>query len=65
MDVAFILKIAGVGLVVSVVCQILSKSGRDDQSMLVSIAGILVVLLMLVTQMRELFSLIKSVFGLS
>ena len=65
MDVAFILKIAGVGLVVSVVCQILSKSGRDDQSMLVSIAGILVVLLMLVTQMKELFSLIKSVFGLS
>lgn len=65
MDVAFILKIAGVGLVVSVVCQILSKSGRDDQSMLVSIAGILVVLLMLVTQMKELFALIKSVFGLS
>ncbi len=64
MDVAFILKIAGVGIVVSVACQILGKSGRDEQSMYVTIAGILVVLVMLVGQMRELFDLIGSVFGL-
>lgn len=65
MDVAFILKIAGIGLVVSVACQILGKSGRDEQSTFVTIAGIIVVLVMLVGEMKELFSLISSVFGLS
>lgn len=65
MDVAFILKIAGVGIIVSVACQILGKSGRDEQSMYVTIAGILVVFLMLVGQMKELFELIGTVFGLS
>ncbi|MBE6605933.1 MAG: stage III sporulation protein AC [Ruminococcaceae bacterium] len=65
MDVAFILKIAGIGLVVSVACQILSKSGRDEQATFVSIAGIIVVLVMLVSELKELFSLIRSVFGLS
>ena len=65
MEVGFILKVAGVGLVVSVVCQILAKSGRDEQSTFVTIAGILVVLVMLVGQMKELFSLIGTVFGLS
>lgn len=65
MDVAFILKIAGIGLVVSVACQILSKSGRDEQSTFVTLAGIIVVLVMLIGEMQDLFSLIKSVFGLS
>ncbi len=65
MDVAFILKIAGIGLVVSVACQILSKSGRDEQATFVTIAGIIVVLVMLISEMRDLFSLITSVFGLS
>lgn len=65
MDVDFILKIAGIGLVVSVACQILGKSGRDEQSTFVTIAGMIVVLIMLIGQMRELFSLIGSVFGLS
>ena len=46
MDIGLILKVAGVGILVSVASQILAKSGRDEQSMLVTIAGIVVVLIM-------------------
>lgn len=63
MDIGVILKVAGVGILVSVAAQILSKSGRDEQSMLVTIAGIVVVFLMLIDEIDKLFSLIRSVFG--
>ena len=64
MDITLILKAAGVGLIVSVVCQILTRSGRDEQAMLVSIAGVIIVLLMLVTELGELISSIRRIFGL-
>lgn len=64
MDISLILKAAGVGLIVSVVCQILNKSGRDEQSILVSIAGVITVLLMLVKELDTLISSIKTIFGL-
>ncbi|MBQ8254956.1 MAG: stage III sporulation protein AC [Clostridia bacterium] len=64
MDISLILKAAGVGLIVSVVCQILNKSGRDEQSMLVSIAGVIIVLLMLVKELDSLITSIKTIFGL-
>ncbi len=64
MDISLILKIAGAGLLVSVVCQILSKSGRDDQAMLVSIAGIIIVLMLLVQEISTLISTIKNTFGI-
>lgn len=64
MDISLILRAAGIGLIVSVVCQILSKSGRDEQAMLVSIAGIIIVLLMLVRELGDLISSIRTVFGL-
>ena len=48
MDISLIIKVAGVGILVSVAAQILSKSGRDEQSMLVVVAGVVVVLLLLV-----------------
>ncbi len=64
MEVELILKIAGIGMIVSVACQILQKSGRDEQATLVSIAGIIVVLIMLVTQMQELFDILRGVFGI-
>lgn len=63
MDIGVVLKVAGVGILVSVAAQILSKSGRDEQSMLVTIAGIVVVFLMLIEEIDKLFSLIRSVFG--
>ncbi len=64
MDISLILKAAGVGLIVSVVCQILNKSGRDEQAMLVSMAGVIIVLLMLVKELGSLISSIKTIFGL-
>ena len=63
MDIGLILKVAGVGILVSAAAQILSKSGRDEQSMLVTIAGIVVVLIMLVGEIEKLFELVISVFG--
>ena len=62
MDVSLILKIAGIGILVSVACQILSRSGRDDQSSMVSIAGIIIVLFMLVGEMGTLFDTVRDIF---
>ena len=64
MDVSFLLKIAGIGMLVAVSCQVLSKIGRDDQATFVSVAGIIIVLLILVGELRELFDEVKDVFGL-
>lgn len=64
MDISLIFKVAGVGLLVGILAQVLSKYGRDEQATLVGIAGILVVLLMLVGELGELFSEIKEVFML-
>jgi stage III sporulation protein AC len=63
MDISLIIKIAGVGILVAVASQILSKSGRDEQAMFVTIAGIIVTLMLLVSQIRELFDMIRSLFG--
>ena len=59
-----ILKVEGVGLLVTVAHQILSKSGRDEQALFVTIAGIVIVLLMLVGEIGGLFDMIKGIFGL-
>ena len=63
MDIGLILKVAGVGILVSAAAQILTKSGRDEQSMLVTISGIIVVLIMLIGEIEKLFDLVISVFG--
>ena len=57
------MKVAGVGILVSAAAQILQKSGRDEQAMLVVISGIIVVLVMLVGEIERLFQLVISVFG--
>ncbi len=64
MDISLIMKVAGIGMIVTVVCQILNKAGRDEQATLVSLAGIVVVLLLLVGQLGTLFGTIREVFGL-
>lgn len=64
LDISLIMKIAGTGILVAVASQILSKSGRDEQAMFVTIAGIIVALMLLISQIRELFDLITSVFGI-
>ncbi len=63
MDISLIIKVAGVGILVSVAAQILSKAGRDEQAMLVTLAGIVVVLLLLIDEIAVLFDRICAVFG--
>ena len=64
MDVTLIMRIAGIGILVSVANNILSKSGRDEQSAFVTIAGIIIVLLMLISEIDRLFTSVRAVFGL-
>ena len=64
MDISLIMKIAGVGIIVTAVCQTLSKAGRDEQATYVSIAGIIVALLLLVGELGALFDMVKDVFGI-
>ena len=64
MDVDLIFKIAAIGIIVAILNQVLIRSGREEQAMLTVLAGLIVVLMMLVRQIAELFTTIKSVFGL-
>ena len=64
MDISLILKAAGVGLIVSVLCQILTKSGREEQAILLSAAGVILVLLMVVKELGGLITTIRNIFGL-
>ena len=63
MDVTLILRVAGVGLLVAIATQILSKSGRDEQATFVAIAGIVVVFLMLIQEIGSLFDAVRTTFG--
>lgn len=64
MDINFIFKIAAVGIIVAVLNTLLVRSGRDDQAMLTTLAGVVVVLMILVPQIRELFTTVKDLFDL-
>ncbi len=64
MEVTFIFKIAGIGIIVAVLNQVLSKSGRDEYAMLTVIAGIAVIAVMLIPQMNMLYDMVCSVFDL-
>lgn len=64
MDVDLIFKIAAIGIIVSVLNQLLIRSGREEQGMLITLAGLVVVLSMIVVQISDLFNTVKSVFGL-
>ncbi len=64
MDISLIIKVAGVGILVAVAAQILNKNGRDEQATFVVIAGILVTLMLLITEIRDLFDLVRSVFNI-
>lgn len=64
MDITLLLKTVGVGMIVAVANQILQKTGRDEQAMLVTVVGIVIVLIMLVGQIGDLFQSVQTVFGL-
>ena len=63
MDVDLIFKIAAIGIVVAVLNQLLVRSGREEQAMMTTLAGLVVVMMMLVRQISDLFQLIKTLFG--
>lgn len=64
MDVDLIFKIAAIGILVSVLNQVLVRSGRDEQAMLTTLAGLIVVLMMVVQEISNLFELVKTLFHL-
>jgi stage III sporulation protein AC len=64
MDIGIIFKIAAIGILITVICQILKKSDRDDIATLVSIAGLIIVLSLVVNMVGELFDSLKSIFNL-
>jgi stage III sporulation protein AC len=64
MDVDLILKVCGVAMIVTVVCHVMSKAGKDEQSTVVSLVGIVLVLLLLAEKLGEIIKTLKEVFGL-
>ena len=64
MDVELVFKIAAVGIMVSVLNQVLTRSGREEQATMTTLAGLIVVLMMVVQKISELFELVKTLFGL-
>lgn len=62
MDVSLIFKIAAIGIVVSVLNQVLARSGREEQATMTSLAGLVVVLMMLAQKIADLFDLVKTLF---
>ena len=64
MDVDMIFRIAAIGILVAVLNQVLSRAGRDAQAMMTTLAGLVVVLMMVVQEIADLFALVKTLFQL-
>lgn len=64
MGIDIILKIAGIGILVAVTCQLLKQTGRDDIAMLTALMGLIIVLGMVVGEIGSLFNEVKRIFGL-
>ena len=64
MDIDLVFKIAAIGIIVAVLNQLLIRSGREDQAMMTTLAGLVVVLMMVVREISSLFELVKDLFQL-
>ena len=62
MDIDLVFKIAAIGIIVSILTQVLARSGRDEQATMTTLAGLVVVLMMLAQKIAELFDLVKTLF---
>lgn len=62
MEIDLIFKIAAIGIIVSILNQVLARSGRDEQATMTTLAGLVVVLMMLAQKISELFELVKTLF---
>ena len=63
MEIELIFKIAAIGIIVSILNQVLSRSGREEQATMTTLAGLVVVLVMIAREISDLFELVKSLFG--
>ncbi len=64
MDISILFKIAAVGIIVTIICQILKKSDRDDIATVVSLVGLIIVLTVVITMIGDLFAQIKQLFDI-
>jgi stage III sporulation protein AC len=64
MDISLLFRVEGIGLLVAMTCQILSRSGREEQALLVTLTGMILVFVMLVKELGGLIESIRSLFGL-
>ena len=64
MDINLLFKIAGIGIIVAVLHQILTKAGREDQAMMTTLAGLVIVLSMVIQQISSLFNTVRTLFDL-
>ena len=64
MGIDIILKIAGIGILVAVACQLLKQTGRDDIAMITALAGIIIALMMVLNQIGALFDSVSRILGL-
>ncbi len=64
MDIDLIFKVAGIGIIVAVLNLVLKRAEREEQAMLTTLAGLIVVLMLIVTEIQDLFDTVKTVFGL-
>lgn len=65
MEIDFVFKIAGIGILTSVIAQVLSRAGREDVAMLATLSGLVVVLMMVVNMLAGFFDSVRAVFQLS
>lgn len=64
MDIDLLFKIAGIGILVAVLNLVLSKAGREDQAMMTTLTGVIIVLMMVISKISELFDVVRSTFNL-
>ena len=64
MDIDLIFKVAGIGIIVAVLNLVLKRAEREEQAMLTTLAGLIVVLMLIITEIQDLFDTVKTVFGL-
>lgn len=64
MEIDLLFKIAGIGILVAVLNQILNKAGREDQAMMITITGLIIVLMLVVDKISELFNSVRNIFNL-
>jgi stage III sporulation protein AC len=64
MDIDLILKVAGIGMIITVICQVMSKAGKEEQSGMVSLAGTVIILILIAERIGDLISTLRTAFGI-